>query len=66
MTGKTDAKIDLVFGGIILVVGTSLVVIWSIGESFGVVSLGTIGKWGLGLLPIIIEIIRVVLRGGFK
>ena len=54
---------NLIFGGVILGVGTVLVVIWAIGEALGNPALSTLGKWGLGLFPILIEIVQAIIRG---
>ena len=54
---------NLIFGMVILIVGMVLVVIWSLGEAFGNIPLTTLAKWGLGLFPIIIEILKALMRG---
>ncbi|MBS3138765.1 hypothetical protein J4207_03605 [Candidatus Woesearchaeota archaeon] len=60
---KAQITSNVIFGMIILTVGVLFVFLWSIGEILGNVPLSTLGKWGLGLLPIVIEIIQVIVRG---
>ena len=62
MAKKGQAE-NLIFGGVILVVGIALVILWALGEAFGNVPLSTLAKWGLGLFPILIEIIQAIIRG---
>jgi len=61
--GKGQIELNFVFGLIILVVGLFFVFLWAIGETLGNVPLSTMGKWGLGLFPILIEIIQAMIRG---
>jgi len=60
---KGQIELNFVFGLIILVVGLLFVFLWALGETLGHVPLSTIGKWGLGLFPILIEIIQSIIRG---
>ena len=60
---KGQISLNIIFGMIILVVGVLFVFLWALGESAGNVFLSTLGKWGLGLFPIIIEIIQALVRG---
>lgn len=62
MMRKGQAE-NVLFGGIILGVGMMLVILWSLGEALGNTPLSTLGKWGLGLFPILIEIVQTILRG---
>lgn len=62
MTKKGQAE-NFTFGLIILIVGMFLIALWSLGEAIGNLPLSTLGKWGLGLLPIIIEIIQAIIKG---
>lgn len=57
------STINLAFGMTILIVGVVFVVVWALGEAFNNMPLSTLGKWGLGLFPIIIEIIQAIYRG---
>ena len=57
------ATTNLAFGMTILIVGVVFVVVWSLGEAFGNTPLSTLAKWGLGLFPIIMEIIKTIMRG---
>ena len=61
--GKGQIELNFVFGLIILVVGLFFVFLWAIGETLGNVPLSTMVKWGLGLFPILIEIIQAMIRG---
>jgi len=63
---KGELTINLMFGFTVLLVGTALVVLWAFGEALPSLALSTIGKWGLGILILAIEIIRAIIRGGFK
>lgn len=65
MARKGQSQVDLLFGITILIVGSSLVIMWSFGEAFAIPALRTLALWGLGLFAIVIEMIRVVVRGGF-
>ncbi len=66
MSKKGELTIDLMFGFTVLLVGTALVVLWAFGEALPSLALSVIGKWGLGILILAIEIIRTIIRGGFK
>jgi hypothetical protein len=60
---RGQITLNVIFGMIILTVGILFVFFWAIGEILGNVLLSTLGKWGLGLTPIIIEIIQTIIRG---
>jgi len=62
MEKQGQLNVDFAFGISILLIGTALVVLWALGEAFGNVQISTLGKWGLGLLPILIEIIQALIR----
>jgi hypothetical protein len=63
---KGQTQTDLMFGITVLLVGSVLIVLWAFGEALPSPPLTTIGKWGLGILIIAIEIIQTIIRGGFK
>lgn len=63
---KAQVTTNFIFGVMIAIVGSILVMIWALGEAFGNVALSTLGKWGLGLFPIIIEIVQALFKGGVK
>lgn len=63
MSLKGQITTNIIFGMVILTVGIFFVFLWTIGEIINNIALSTLGKWGLGLLPIIIEIIQTIVRG---
>jgi len=62
---KGQIELNLIFGLVILTVGLLFVFLWALGETMGNIALSTLGKWGLGLFPIVIEIIQAII-GGMK
>ena len=60
---KGQIELNVIFGLIILTVGMLFVFLWALGETMSNIPLSTIGKWGLGLFPIFIEIIQSVIKG---
>ena len=60
---KGQIELNLIFGLVILTVGLLFVFLWALGETMGNIALSTLGKWGLGLFPIVIEIIQAIIRG---
>jgi len=63
---KGFVSFDLIIGFIILLVGTTLIMMWAIGESFSQPDLSTFARWGIGLFMILIEVIRAMVKGGLK
>jgi len=60
---KGQITTNIIFGMIILTVGILFVFLWALGEISNNIPLSTVGKWGLGLLPVVIEIIQTIIRG---
>ncbi len=66
MENKDQTQLNLMFGITVLLIGGILVVLWAFGEVLPSTPLTAIGKWGLGILIIAIEIIQTIIKGGFK
>lgn len=64
MDEKSQVSTNLVFGLTILVAGMFFVALWAIGESTGQIFLLNAGRWGLGFLALIIEIIQFIIKRG--
>ncbi|MBI4154782.1 hypothetical protein HY498_01710 [Candidatus Woesearchaeota archaeon] len=66
MVKQGQTQINLMFGFTVLLIGGILLVFWAFGEALPSIPLTAIGKWGLGILIIAIEIIHTIIKGGFK
>ncbi len=64
MNKKAQVSANLIFGVTILIAGMFFVLLWALGEATSQGVLLNIGRWGLGLLAIVIEIIQFIVKKG--
>ena len=64
MVKKGQASSNIIYGLTILIAGMFFVVLWALGEAINQPVLLNVGRWGLGLLAVIIEIIQFIIKGG--
>lgn len=58
---KAQSDSNMIFAIAILIFGAALVIAWSLAEALNYSQVGTLAKWGLALLIIVIEFIHWVI-----